>query len=229
MNDSFQYGDLIFLGLVAVFVLFRFRAMLGRGGADQGEVWKNAARKLGEARPSNPLGPLTERVGRKASEPEEDLLPAQLKDNAPVAEGLKAIKAGDPNFSTADFLAGAKIAFEWVIEAFSKGDKEKLRKVLASDQYKHFCDEIDLRATAETHTETTLISILSADITEAVLGGRQARITVQFTSEQINVRKDKENKAVSEGDASVIEKMIDIWTFERDTVSRDPNWKIVAT
>ena len=45
MNDTFQYGDIIFLGIVAAFVLFRLRAMLGRNsGVDPREVWKNALR-----------------------------------------------------------------------------------------------------------------------------------------------------------------------------------------
>ena len=35
--------------------------------------------------------------------------------------------------------------------------------------------------------------------------------------------------AVVEGDPRQIETVIDVWTFERDTRSRDPNWQLVET
>ena len=39
------------------------------------------------------------------------------------------------------------------------------------------------------------------------------------------------NKAgeVIEGDPKQVREVTDVWTFERDTGSRDPNWKLVAT
>lgn len=223
MNDSFQYGDIIFLGLAAAFILFRLRAMLGRDiGIDPREVWKNASRNT----PPSQSAPLPERTLKKPAE--DELVPASLRTNTAVSDGLKAIKAGDMSFSTSDFLSGARVAFEWVVEAFSKGDKDKLRSILSDDRFRHFADEIDARGASGTKCETTLISILATDITEASMKDKLAHITVQFTSEQMNVMRDTENKVVG-GDPSEIEKVVDIWTFERDTTSRDPNWKIVAT
>ena len=32
-----------------------------------------------------------------------------------------------------------------------------------------------------------------------------------------------------DGDPKQIREITDVWTFERDTGSRDPNWKLVAT
>lgn len=57
---------------------------------------------------------------------------------------------------------------------------------------------------------------------------RSARITVRFKSEQINLLRDAERK-VLEGDPRTAEEVIDIWTFERDTTSDDPNWTLVET
>lgn len=224
MNDSFQYGDIIFLGLVAVFVLFRLRAMLGRNtGIDPREVWKNAARDISQSAVTQ----FAERIAKKNSD--EDIAALQLQENKSVADGLKSIKAVEPAFSTTDFLAGAKIAFEWVVESFSKGDKEKLRMVLSDDRFRHFSEDIEARARNGVRRETTLVSILAADITEASINGSLANITVQFTTEQMNVMRDKDNNVVDSGEPSVLEKAIDVWTFERDMSSRDPNWKITAT
>ena len=55
-----------------------------------------------------------------------------------------------------------------------------------------------------------------------------ARITVRFKSEQINLLRDAQGK-VLEGEPRTAEEVIDLWTFERDTQSRDPNWILVET
>ena len=53
-------------------------------------------------------------------------------------------------------------------------------------------------------------------------------MTVKFVSEQINVTRDAAGTAV-EGDAQQIATVTDVWTFSRNTRSRDPNWLLVAT
>ena len=60
------------------------------------------------------------------------------------------------------------------------------------------------------------------------MNGRTAFVTVRFVSQQINVTRDT-GDAIVEGDPSAAVAVTDIWTFERDTRSRDPNWKLAAT
>ena len=222
MNDSFQYGDLIFLGIIAIFIALRLRSMLGKDqGIDPKDVWQNAMRnKSDEKIVPFPLNP------KPIKEEKPDELPGNLAPS--VAEGLKAIKAADMNFSTTEFILGARNAFEWVIGAFGKSDKEKLQMVLSPERFSHFMEEMDRRIAEGNQYQTTLIAIDAADITEATLKGSIAEITVQFTTEQINIIRDKENSIIH-GNASEVEKLIDVWTFERDIKSRDPNWKITAT
>lgn len=224
MSENFQYGDLIFLGLIAVFVILRLRSMLGRGTPpDLRDVWKHAARETLQEKPF-----FTPERAAKKPLADEDVIATSTQENVAVTLGLKAIRMADINFSTVDFLSGAKLAFEWVVDAFSKNDKDKLRMLLSEERFKHFSDEIDTRSKEDLRHETTLVSVLTTDITEAQLQGSKAQITVQFTSEQVSVTRDAENKVVG-GDPSELEKVIDVWTFERDVSSRDPNWKIVAT
>src|SRR5271154_4723724 len=106
MSDGFQYGDIIFLGLMAAFVALRLRSMLGKGGSlDPRDVWKQATRDLEqEKEPTNP-----ERAARKPSAG-EDVVPVSLQENPAVVAGLKAIRAADANFSAMEFLSGAKLA-----------------------------------------------------------------------------------------------------------------------
>jgi predicted lipid-binding transport protein (Tim44 family) len=225
MGDNFQYGDIIFLGLIAVFIALRLRAMLGRNaGTGPHEVWKQPLRDTEKA---EKIAVFPDRMRAKPAS-QEDVVPPALQENKVIADGLKAIKAADASFSTVDFLAGAKLAFEWAVQAFAKGDKEKLRTLLSPERFQQFASDIDTREKSGLALETTLVSILAADITEASLSGSRAQITVQFTTEQMSVTRDKDKNMVS-GDPSAIEKVIDVWTFERDAGSRDPNWKITAT
>lgn len=223
MSEGFQYGDIIFLAIVAVFVLLRLRSTLGKdSGIDPRELWKNASRETVETEKTVTFPERPKKITQ------DDVVPVRLQANQAVSDGLKAIRQADSQFSTTDFLTGARMAFEWVVEAFSKGDKDKLKMLLSDERYQHFAADIDARAGSGTTQETTIVSVLDTDITEAILQGGKAQITVQFTSEQIHVERDKDGTIIG-GDPSHIEKVIDVWTFERPVNSRDPNWKIAAT
>jgi predicted lipid-binding transport protein (Tim44 family) len=60
------------------------------------------------------------------------------------------------------------------------------------------------------------------------LEGRTARVSVRFVAELITCVRDSEGNVV-EGDATEVQTIRDGWTFARETTSRDPNWKLVAT
>jgi predicted lipid-binding transport protein (Tim44 family) len=44
----------------------------------------------------------------------------------------------------------------------------------------------------------------------------------------ISATYDKSDTLI-DGDAEAVGEVSDLWTFSRDTRSRDPNWKLVAT
>ena len=60
------------------------------------------------------------------------------------------------------------------------------------------------------------------------LKGKTAFVTVRFVSEQTNVTRDKAGAVIS-GDPTQVDVITDLWTFARNTRSRDPNWTLVAT
>ena len=57
---------------------------------------------------------------------------------------------------------------------------------------------------------------------------RTAYVTVKFVSELVSVTRDASGEVI-EGDPKKVREVTDIWTFARDTASRNPNWKLVAT
>lgn len=215
------FGDIIVIAAVAAFIILRYRSVLGqKTGRDMS---KPPAPKPAEMRER--VIQLPDRNQPKKEAPAAQ--PQTIKDPL-VAARFNQMVEMDPELSEAEFIAGAKGAFDMIIEAFRKEDKGTLKMLLSSTLYKQFEDEIANRQTASVKQETTLVSVLSAEITNAELDKSTARITLRFVSEQIHVARDKEGK-VTEGDASKVQHVEDSWTFERDLKSRNPNWTIIDT
>lgn len=145
-----------------------------------------------------------------------------------TAEGLAAIAATDPAFDPGQFLEGARVAYEMIIGAFANGDRRALRDLLSKSVHDGFIEAIDAREKNGETMESTFVGIDSADIVDATLKARTAQITVKFRSQLISVTRDRDGETV-DGDPKAVRDVTDIWTFERDTSSRDPNWKLAAT
>ncbi len=132
-----------------------------------------------------------------------------------------------PSFNEEDFLMGAKMAFNAVVEAFSYGNKEALKPLLSQKVYEAFVADIEKRQKNGQKMEFSLIAIDSSKVLQKSDGQLPTKVTVEFVSEQMNVLKDKEG-TVLEGDPILITKVLDIWTFEKEPKGRS-NWVVTAT
>lgn len=215
--------EIVLLAMVAGFLVLRLRRVLGRRTGHQPPP-ERFPREVDDS--GDTVIQLPDR-GRNDDDAPEGAGPPPPP---PVGEpsGMTQIKIADPSFKENEFLDGARMAFEMILDTFAEGDKKRLKSLLAPAVYQGFADEIDRRERAGERLETTLVSFVLADIVNAAMVGRKARLTVKFMTEQVNVLRDSDDKVV-EGDASVVAKITDIWTFERDTRSRDPNWQLVET
>jgi predicted lipid-binding transport protein (Tim44 family) len=230
MSDGFAYIDILFFAMVAAFIALRLRSVLGRR---TGQERRRTGGFLGPSRANGAAD------GKSASDnvvalPDRTSVPvetdAAIADLAEgkVKTGLTQIRLADPSFDLNQFLTGARAAFEMIVQAYAAGDKDALRPLLADDVFAGFAGAIDQRS-ADGHTlDTQLMAIESADVVEAGMQGNMARVSVRFTSEQVNVVRDAAGKEI-DGDSTTAEEVVDIWTFERDTRSRDPNWTLVET
>jgi predicted lipid-binding transport protein (Tim44 family) len=218
--------DIIFLAIVAAFILYKLRNELGKeSGIDPRELGRKPEAATEKDMRENIITIPREEYNKAL----EETATLAKYEHSPVSTGLLAIKTVDPSFSIVEFMVGAKTAFEWVLEAFSKGEKQKLVQLLSDDVFQSFSREIDAVRARNQKLDTTLVSILSQDVIEAgVRGGTTATITVKIISEQIQLVRDDKNTII-EGDASTVSRVEDEWTFERDIHSRNPNWKITAT
>jgi predicted lipid-binding transport protein (Tim44 family) len=224
MDGGFAFFDIVFFAMVAAFLILRLRSVLGRRtGNEKPERWTTRQPPAGRPEAPDNVARLPDR-----SRPAADVAPLDLSTASPLEAGLAQVRAADSSFDPRTFVEGARGAFEMTVGAYAQGDTATLRPLLADEVYENFAAAIKARQQAKQTLETTLVGIKSADIIEARMDNRTALVTVKFVSEQINVTRDA-GGAVVEGDPQQIAAVTDVWTFARNTRSRDPNWLLVAT
>jgi predicted lipid-binding transport protein (Tim44 family) len=220
MGDLPHYFDIILFAMVAAFLVLRLRSVLGRRTGN--EPRHDPVLRRAEAPVENKVVSL----GSRSAAVRPPVATAPPADA--VAAGLERIRSADPGFDPAQFLEGARAAFEMIVGAFAAGDKARLRPLLSDEVYTPFSAAIDERTTARETLETRIIALKRLDVAEAALSGRMARVTMKFVSDQINVLRAHDGSVVDGDPDHPIEKT-DFWTFARDTRSTDPNWVLEAT
>ena len=126
------------------------------------------------------------------------------------------------------FIKGAKAAYEMIITSFAKGDKNALKPLLNKEIYKNFSDEIDQRKKENSKSELTFVGVKSVEIKNFEKKDNIYTFTVNFISEIITCKKDKNNKVV-EGNPDIIKTVNDVWKFSKNMWSNNPNWFLVET
>ncbi|HZQ13027.1 MAG TPA: Tim44/TimA family putative adaptor protein [Pseudolabrys sp.] len=233
MRDVFDIYTIIFLAL-AVFIFLRLRSVLGqRTGRERPPYDPYSAREQMRPAPEKVVA-LPNRAPEAVSKPaEEPVAPGErwkgvAEPGSALASGLDAIAAQDAGFDAKHFIAGARAAYEMIVSAYAEGDRRTLKNLLAREVYDGFENAISERDKKGETVESRFVSIDEAEITQAELRGRIAQVTVRFHSKLVSATRDK-NGNVVDGSADRVTDVTDVWTFARDTSSRDPNWKLVAT
>ena len=127
-----------------------------------------------------------------------------------------------------EFLNGAKAAYEMIITSFAKGDKNVLKPLLNKEIFQNFSNEIDNRKKENIKSELTFVGIKSAKIKNFEKNDNIYTFTVDFVSEIITCKKDKNNKVI-EGNPDRIKTVNDVWKFSKNMWSDNPNWYLVET
>ena len=222
MGDGFL--DLILFAMIAAFLVFRLRSVLGRRTGHERPPPDPRAHRPEELPSKDNVVDLHDKAGTA----EKDAPFLDTNSDDPLVAGLARIRSADSNFTPEAFLEGGKAAFEMIVQAFAEGDLKTLRSLLNDEVYENFSVAVKQRQDAEEELETTVIGIKQAELLEARVEGRMAFVTVKFQSEQVNVTRDKDGEVV-DGDPTQVTEVTDIWTFARNTRARDPNWTLVET
>jgi predicted lipid-binding transport protein (Tim44 family) len=142
--------------------------------------------------------------------------------------GVRAILAADSSFDVARFLEGAKSAYRMILEAYWKGDLETLRSHVEGHVFDAFASAVEQRKTDGLILDNRLVAVEQAVISEATLERGIAVIAVRFEADIAAVTRNSDGQVVA-GSLSDAVQTRDLWTFRRDTGSRDPNWLLVET
>ena len=244
MDGRIDVSTVLFL-VLAVVIFLKLRSVLGRRtGHEQTRYERYKAQQETAQRNGKLPGqdkvvtlPRRERDGelepRPAVEPQvradlEERVRGLAGSNAGMAKGLVDIVRADETFEPDSFLKGARAAYELIVTAFAEGNRKTLKSLLSREVYDGFAGAIADREGRGEQVDQSFVGIKSADIVEAELKNGSANVTIKFVSELISATRDKAGEVVT-GDPKRIKEVTDIWTFARETSSRDPNWKLIAT
>lgn len=204
---------LVFVGL-ASFVIFRLISVLGtRTGHEQRPDIDGLQR------------------AKRQPEPEPAARPAPMTDEPalkPVSEGARSLRAADATFDEPSYLAGARAAYEMIVEAFAAGDLKSVRKYVSPSVYEAFRSAVAAREAAGHRVDLKFVGIESANIASSHAEGGQMIAVTDFASNQVRATYDGAG-ALVDGDPTRIDLVKDRWTFARDISSKDPNWTLIAT
>ncbi len=192
---------IIFAGLAAV-VLFQLYSVLGRRVGRQPEDGAGPKPLPGvQSVPDRPL---------------DDALASGVS-----LSGLAAVKGVDPTFDLAHFLDGARQAYVTIVRAYSSGDRETLKPLLAPIVNDAFEAGMKAREDEGRTEETEFAHPPRADLEKAELDGAIAQLTVRFLAEFRTRGKGPEGETVDD------RRTAELWTFERNLKSKDPNWILI--
>ena len=234
MNQAFDPLNILILA-VAVFIFFRLRSVLGTRTGHERRYDPVSGPAGKETQAKDNVVPLP---GRKTKDETDDLSDDEAEkvpvwqgyaeEGSPLAKGLEDIAAADPGFSPKSFLEGARIAYEMIVMAFAQGDRKSLKPLLSRDVFGGFAQAIDEREARGETLESRFVGIDKCDLVNAALAGRKVQVTIRILSQMITALRNREGKIV-DGDDKRVSEITDVWTFEREVNSSDPNWKLIAT
>ena len=206
MQNSFPYLDILIFGVIAIFLIFRLKNILGtKTGLEE----TNINEKNGKQKYSNIV---------------------TLKSKADQSENteLNKILKVDPNFNVTDFLSGSKTFFEMVLKSFVDGNLENIKNFTKDSVLQSFKNAINERDKEQETLIIDLKSIQKNEIISSKVSRSAIKICVIFESLQVRALSDKNGKII-DGDRVKEILVKDEWIFERKINEKDPNWTLIET
>ena len=176
-----QFFDIIVFAVIAIFIIYRLRSVLGKRTGYQKNLTTNqfSEEKKAQIKKNIP----------------------QLKDNE---QKLLKIYEVVEDFDHKSFLDGAKKAFEIIISAYNQGEKKTLKGLVSKDVFAAFEKAIDNKTN---NPNSQFYSLVIDGVEDAKVENNVVKITLRFTSEQFT--NDDENTVIKKQDLWTFEKKAD--------------------
>jgi predicted lipid-binding transport protein (Tim44 family) len=197
-----QVLELIILAVLAAVVLFQLYAVLGRKVGRGPEAATSTAAQV-----------------QSTLEAPRAVMPAP--EEAMPLTGVAALRARDSSFEAGQFLQGARSAYQMIVKAFAEGDRAALQPLLAPAVMQSFDAAIRDRETAGRTETVEFLQPPRADLESVTVNGDVARAGVRFLAEFRSRSKDASGEGVDD------RRTAEVWTFERNLRSRNPNWILI--
>ncbi len=229
--EIFDFGTIFFL-VAAIVIFVQLRSVLGRRTGNERKPFDPYSRRTEEKEEAGQNDNVVSLPRRKGSaEPAENAYAAIDAAAAPGTElnrGLRAIRDADPSFDPKTFADGARMAYEMIVMAYADGDRRTLKNLLSREVYDGFVAAISDRESRSEKVQSSFVGIDKAEIANAEMKGTEAHVTLRVVSQLVSATRNAAGEVI-DGDPETVAEVKDVWTFARDTRSRDPNWKLVAT
>ena len=206
MQNNLPYIDILIFGIIAVFLIYRLKNILG---TKTGFEKSNINEKTQDKQFNNVVSLKSEK---------NDLNSKELNDILNV----------DPNFNINDFLSGSKNFFKMVLESFVSGNLENIKNFTKPSVLKSFKTAIDERNSEQETLIIDLKSIKENKITKAKITRSSIKLNVIFETFQVRALLDKNDKII-DGDNEKEILVKDEWVFEKKVNDNNPNWTLVET
>ena len=220
MHDPFDVSTIIF-ALLAIFVVWKLRSVLGT------RIGIERKRDAAGLRPTPPdVAARDAAAGAAPVEAAPPPAPAPDIDAPTLAasRGLEEIRRVDRGFDVQRFIGGAQAAYRMIVEAFSRGDRAQLERLLDGEALRTFTATLDARGAENPATLAQVADIEKVQVVGASLKESVASITLRFKAHVVETP-----VAANAPPAGQTIEANELWTFARDIRSADPNWKLVGT
>ena len=206
MQNSFPYIDILIFGVIAIFLIFRLKNILGtKTGFEETNVNQ-----------------------KKQKKDFTNIVHLKSENNNVDKNELKKVLDIDPNFNIDDFLSGSKNFFKMVLESFVSGNLENIENFTKKSVFYSFKSAIDERNKEQETLVIDLKSIKENKVTKATVTKSFIKLNVIFETFQIRALMDKNDQII---DGNIENEILvrDEWVFERKIDDNNPNWTLIET
>ena len=211
MQSSLPFIDIIVFAIIAVFLVYRLKNLLGE--------------KTG-------YDPSSDDGTQIRSKTKDNVVKFSKKTNFEISDHLNgkiiALKKLDSNFSLDEFISGSNIFFKMVIESFVEGNLQDVKIYIKQNIFKSFQDALNERIKEKEQLIINIKNIKITKINDIKIFKNNVKIQVLFETIQTKALKDKNGEIIDgELDKEII--VSDLWTFERNFASDNKNWTLIET
>jgi len=206
MQNSFPYVDILIFGIIAVFLIFRLKNILGTKTdmEDNNINIKQTKNKF------------------------TNVVPLNAREDKNYSSQIQKIMEADPQFNIENFLSGSRTFFEMVLNSFVSGNLDQIKDYTKPSVLKSFKNVIDERIKEKETLIIELKAIKKNEILSTNVNKTSIKINVLFETSQVRALMDKDKKLIDGDNESEI-LVNDEWVFERKINSENLNWILIET